>query len=109
MIACCGIDCGQCPALHATLADDDAKRAETAAQWSQEFGADIKPEQVNCTGCNAEGVKFIHCTTGCKIRPCCLERGYTTCAECDEFACATLEEFFGMVPGIRENLEKLRG
>lgn len=108
MIACCGIECSGCPALLATMADDDQKRAETAAQWSQEFGADITAEMINCTGCTADGAKFIHCEQGCKIRACCLERNFKTCAECGDYACEQLEEFFGMVPGIRENLEKLR-
>ena len=108
MIACCGINCLECPALHATRDDNDQKRAEVAAQWSKEFSADITPEMINCTGCTGEGVKFIHCTTGCKIRPCCLDRNHSTCAECKNYACDILEEFFGMVPGIRDNLEWLR-
>ncbi|MBL7033026.1 MAG: DUF3795 domain-containing protein [Candidatus Delongbacteria bacterium] len=108
MIACCGIECDQCPALQATLANDDQMRAETATEWSKQFGADITQEMVNCTGCTADGVKFIHCLEGCKIRACSLERGFKTCAECNEYACEQLEEFFGMAPGVRENLDKLR-
>jgi hypothetical protein len=64
---------------------------------------------INCTGCTADGVKFIHCENGCEIRACCLARNLKTCADCGDYPCEQLEEFFEMVPsGVRDNLEKLR-
>ena len=39
MISMCGLECHECGARIATLTNDDAKRAETAAEWARQFGA----------------------------------------------------------------------
>ena len=50
-----------------------------------------------CQGCHSE--KPMH--TGCKVKPCVLERGYTTCAECADFgdlkACKKLNNFISKI------------
>jgi hypothetical protein len=108
MIAYCGLECTECPALLATVADDDAKRAEVAAMWSKEFNADIKAEAINCEGCLSEGeVVFSHCHV-CEIRKCGMEKGVANCAFCDDYACDKLTEFFAMVPEAQVRLDGLR-
>jgi hypothetical protein len=108
MIAYCGIDCGGCPALEATRKDDDAERTRVAEMWSKEFGADLKPEDIDCDGCLAEGDRlFGHCRV-CEIRSCSRDRGVTTCAVCDDYGCEKLTKFHDMVPQARETLEKIR-
>lgn len=108
MIAYCGLTCSECPALLATIADDDAKREETAAMWSQEFGAEIMAEDINCEGCLSRGnVLFNHCYD-CRIRTCGMDRDVENCASCADFACDKLSEFFAMVPEAQARLESLR-
>jgi len=108
MIAYCGLDCGECPARQATLANDDSLREETARAWSAQFNAEISPSDINCSGCtDAEGVKFSHCTE-CAMRLCALKRPVQTCADCDDYPCEELEQFFGFVPSAKETLDGLR-
>jgi hypothetical protein len=103
----CGIDCGHCPALKATLANDDALRASTAAEWSKTYGADIPPAAVNCVGCCAEGVHIGHWDE-CGIRRCAGERALANCAGCADYSCARLDEFLRAVPDARAALEEIR-
>ena len=69
LISCCGLDCAGCDAHIATMADDNELRTKTAETWKVQFGADITPEMINCTGCREAGVKFAHCSE-CGIRNC---------------------------------------
>jgi hypothetical protein len=108
MIAYCGLDCGQCPALEATLKDDDAERARVAQMWSKEFGADLKAEDINCAGClSTTEPLFNHCRV-CEIRQCGLDRQVINCAHCDEYGCEKLTKFHGMAPEAKKNLERIR-
>jgi hypothetical protein len=107
MIALCGLDCAQCPALLATLADDRVKAQETAELWKRQFGLDLTVDQLWCDGCLAPGRKSAHCAE-CKIRACALERHLSTCAPCDEYPCRLLSEFFEFVPDAKTTLDQIR-
>lgn len=108
IIAYCGIECHTCGAYLATINNDDELRKKTAAEWSQMFNVDIKPETVNCSGCTAkEGTHFSHCSV-CEIRLCGLSKGVENCAHCAEYSCEKLEKFFAMAPDIKKNLEDIR-
>jgi Protein of unknown function (DUF3795) len=108
MIACCGLVCTDCPTYLATQADDDAAREKTAKEWSKLYGAEIKPEQINCDGCQSEGGRlFGHCLE-CKIRSCAHDRGFVTCAECPDYSCEQLEQVLQYVPDARAKLEAMR-
>ncbi len=106
MLGYCGLNCGECPARIAFLTDDDDLRKTTAEEWSKLYKTEIKPENVNCTGCREEGVKFPHCESGCEIRKCALPRSIGNCSECPEFSCEKIEEFFTFAPEAGENLRK---
>ena len=107
-IAFCGLSCDECGAYIATVNDDDARRAEVAATWSKEYGADIEPSGINCLGCHSTGEPiFAHCRV-CEIRLCGLERGIDNCAHCDDYACEKLAEFLEMVPACRKTLDAIR-
>lgn len=56
-IGYCGLDCEKCDAFLATVRNDDALRAKTAALWSRLNGVEILPEMIHCQGCRAEGAK----------------------------------------------------
>jgi len=106
-IACCGLDCATCDARIATLANDDELRAQTAAKWKVQFGADITPEMINCTGCREAGVKFAHCSE-CEIRNCARSKDYETCADCDKMEnCVLLKNIHQYVPEAIANLKSL--
>jgi len=85
LFAPCGLDCETCDARIATVNNNDELRARTAAKWCQMNNTDvIKPEHINCLGCMSEGVKTMFCTSMCQVRKCCLSKGFTSCAQCDD-------------------------
>ena len=108
MIACCGLDCGKCPAYIATQKNDKKELAKVAVQWSKQFGQDLKPENVICDGCTCQSPRKSGYCTVCKIRICCLGKGKKNCAFCEEYSCGKLEEFFKDAPEAKENLGKIK-
>ncbi|MBM4399685.1 MAG: DUF3795 domain-containing protein [Candidatus Cloacimonetes bacterium] len=107
LIAACGIDCSECDARKATLANDNDLRAQVAEKWSKEYGADLTAEHINCMGCMEAGVHFSHCNE-CDYRACVRGRGLKNCAECEEYPCEMISQFHGYVPSAKANLEELR-
>ena len=108
MIACCGLDCSKCQGYIATQADDDSKRTEVAKQWSAQYNADIKPQQINCDGCKSQGRKFFYCEKVCEIRKCCMGKSLPNCAACEMYACDTLKGFIELAPEAGKALDSLR-
>ena len=108
MISFCGLLCNECGAFIATQNDDDEKRAEVAEQWSKQYHADLKPEDINCDGCisNSERL-FGHCRV-CEIRKCGKGKAIDNCAHCDEYACEKLEKIFQMVPDAKKRLDEIK-
>ena len=106
MIAYCGLDCAQCGAYKATVANDDDMRRATAKEWSAMFGAAVDPLSVNCLGCSSE-LLFSHCAE-CNIRACGVEKAVDNCAVCSDYGCSKNVEFLSMAPEAKENLEKIR-
>jgi hypothetical protein len=107
MIAYCGLNCRKCNAFVATRENDDQKREETARNWGQLFQVEIKPGQINCQGCKAEGLRFFHCNA-CEIRNCCVSRGLETCAGCEKYICDILAAFIKLIPPAGATLAGLR-
>jgi hypothetical protein len=108
MIAYCGIDCEKCEAFIATVNNDDELRAKVAKQWSKTYQTDFKPEQINCTGCTSDGVKFSYCERLCKIRHCAAPRNIKTCADCDMYPCEDLGDVFRFAPDAKKLLDSLK-
>jgi hypothetical protein len=108
IISYCGIVCSECAAYIATKNNDDNKKQEIAVQWSKQFGHDMKPEDVNCTGCTpSRGKKLNYCAV-CEIRKCGREKKAVNCAYCGEYICDKLDKFFQMAPAMKANLEEIR-
>jgi len=109
LIAPCGLDCAQCDAFKLTQANDQAGLEALAVRWQVEYSApNLTVAGVTCDGCLATtGRLGAHCAE-CNIRACAVEHSFTTCAECDQFACEKLQGFFQMAPMAKGNLESLR-
>ena len=108
LISCCGLNCATCDARIATINNDNALREATAKKWRVEYHAEgITAEMINCTGCQAEGVKIGH-WADCGIRICANTKGYSTCGECAELeSCATVAFVLKAVPDALDNLKSL--
>jgi|SaaInl8_200m_RNA_FD_contig_51_609138_length_1728_multi_4_in_0_out_0_2 hypothetical protein len=101
MIAYCGLVCSVCPTFLATQNDDDAAREKTAAMYSEKFGLNMKPEDINCDGClTDEGTLIGYCQT-CEVRKCCREKGFANCAVCTEQPCDKLTKFHEFSPDAK--------
>lgn len=117
-LAFCGIDCEKCPVRIATSKNDDRLRQETAKEWSnlyaeilESFGIhSLNVKDMNCCGCRLDHGLFIGCAS-CSIRKCSQDKGFTTCASCDDYeSCNMLNAFysFKIHQSAKDNLEKIR-
>ena len=97
-LAMCGLDCAACPAFVAYRTNDQALRVKTAAEWSQAFKVEHKPEDINCVGCPKTKGLFRHCRE-CDIRRCGLARQVKNCALCPEYSsCEKIAKFIAGAP-----------
>jgi hypothetical protein len=108
MIAFCGLDCEQCEASVATRNNDDALRAKVASEWTTLYNAPIRPEDINCTGCQSAGVKTYYCDQLCEIRKCATTKSVRTCGDCADYSCSMLDEILRAAPQAKANLDALR-
>ncbi len=107
MIAVCGLNCAECGAFIATRDNDDAKRAQVAAEWSKMFHADIPAESINCEGCRTGSpVLFAHCNE-CDMRKCAAEKQVPHCGACGDYPCEIISAMHSEAPGAAENLKAL--
>ena len=108
MIAYCGIKCSDCQILLATKEDSEASRIDVAKTWSQKFGWDLKPADINCEGCLSEGGRLFNYCESCGVRQCAGEKGVETCADCNDFGCDKLKVIWELAPEAKANLVKMR-
>ncbi len=109
MIACCGIICTECPALHATLKNDNNERKTVAKAWSKLFIDNFKPEDINCEGCKSGSGKLFSFCRSCEIRECCKNKDLENCAHCSDYSCEKLDHFIEKEsPNSRQVLEEIR-
>lgn len=106
LIAYCGLDCEQCDAYLATLHNDQALREKTAKRWSELNRVTIRPEDIHCQGCRADGVKTVFCSKLCEIRQCALKKGVSTCGDCAEMEkCPKVGKIISHNPAALKNLK----
>jgi hypothetical protein len=109
LIAPCGLDCAKCEAYIHTQANDLAALEALADKWRVEYNApNMSVKDVTCDGCLATSGRLGSNCYMCEIRQCAVEHAFTTCAQCNEYACEKLTKFFQMVPPARESLEAIR-
>jgi hypothetical protein len=107
MIAVCGLDCSKCGAFLATQENDDQKRAEVAQDWSKRFKIDIKPEDINCQGCQSIGELVLNYCKVCEIRKCGKEKGLENCGYCGEYPCRKLDFIISNNLDAKSRLDKI--
>ncbi len=118
-IAFCGVSCSECPAYVATQADDHEALEHVLGKWRAYFHAPhLVVADILCDSCQMKGGRLNGYCQHCAIRPCALERGVSTCAQCDQYPCAELERllglcdklegFFGYARPARATLDSLR-
>jgi len=116
-LACCGLDCGKCEVLQATLKGDREAKARLAASqvwadaarkhWGKES---LAAEDMTCHGCQSEREPLFLSCRACPIRKCCKGRGLANCGKCAEWqTCAKLARHFKENPEAKENLERVVG
>jgi Protein of unknown function (DUF3795) len=108
IIAYCGLVCTECPAFIASQENDDAKRKKVAEMWSKQYNMSVKPEDINCDGCNTEGKRLVGYCNVCEIRKCGKQKAVINCAYCTDYGCEKLTKFLAMVPHAKASLEKIR-
>lgn len=106
LIGSCGIVCSSCDAYLATKNNDNEMRTKTAENWSKMYSTSLKPEDINCLGCNSD-VLFAHCHE-CNIRSCSTGKSLSNCSQCDDYSCDKLNDFFKMVPDAKTTLDSIR-
>jgi hypothetical protein len=107
MVAYCGLMCTECPGYIATRKDDVDALKQVAEMWSKEYGGNLTAQDCICDACITEGRKIDHCSQ-CNIRLCAMERGVVNCAYCSDYGCQKLDDFFGLAPQAKTNLEAIR-
>src|SRR5690554_4695932 len=88
----CGYRCDLCHAYKENIMKED-KRELLSEGWNRIFGIELTPDQIYCEGCiscKTDDIKLID--SGCKVRPCVIERGYENCSQCDNFVCDILND-----------------
>ncbi|HPQ45423.1 MAG TPA: DUF3795 domain-containing protein [Syntrophales bacterium] len=108
MLAYCGIECSQCDSYLATQSGNYEKLVNVAGILSKLYHTDVKPEYVICDGCRAGKRLSFHCRNLCKMRVCCVEKGYDSCIECGDFPCEELQFELTINPEAQDNLAKLK-
>lgn len=86
LIAPCGIDCSECDAYIATQNDDAMLKQKLADNYLKRFNKEVNPDELSCDGCPSTGRHIGFCAV-CEIRSCSINKGFATCAECDNFPC----------------------
>jgi hypothetical protein len=93
MLGYCGYDCGICPAR----SPDPAVRLKMVEGWTKFMGhtayaKENVPAARPCCGCKGEGELA---DKNCQARPCAIEKGVSSCTECDEFPCKKVRHLIG--------------
>jgi len=107
-IAACGIVCNECDVLLATVTNDSEWKKRLAIQFKEQFGMDADAEKIVCTGCMTKSEPKLGYCGECKIRLCCISKGFGNCSECADFSCDKTEELFKMAPEAKKIIEDIK-
>jgi len=106
IISGCGFRCDLCPAFvgnNKTFAD----QVRVAAGWSRYFMIKMSPDRIRCSGCFSEDCGGYDLPDSeCPIKPCVLEHGMNTCADCFDYPCEKLET---RMKAVDEAMSRFKG
>jgi hypothetical protein len=88
MVAYCGLNCRECRAYKATMAEDFEALTELASRWGEQEGTAYRPMDLECGGCRSDKLS-LYCAN-CGVRDCGKRHRFETCAECSEYPCDRL-------------------
>jgi hypothetical protein len=98
ILSYCGYRCDLCPAYHENIKSDE-DRERVRGDWIKYYNHRAEVEEVDCRGCAAvprDG------NPNCVVRPCAVEKGVATCADCDEFGCERIVKQMKAIVPIAE-------
>ena len=110
ILAYCGLVCTEdCPALLATLKNDEKVLQETAKKWSSPDYV-LDAGDILCDGCTAKDKRLAEICSDCGVRACATERGLANCALCSDYPCTKLENLWEVLkaPHARDRLDQFR-
>ena len=92
-IAPCGLYCGVCGILYATLENNWKFKEGLLGVYKGKLpnSENLSVEDIHCKGCLSDE-PFYFCRD-CAIKDCTTKKGYTGCHECNDFPCTLIEEF----------------
>jgi hypothetical protein len=95
MIGYCGYNCYLC----AARSEDINIRRKMVEAWQKYLGHEhYTAENVKCEGCKSEGGKIAD--KKCKARPCARNKGFESCAQCNEFPCDKVQHLITSSAGM---------
>lgn len=99
LTAPCGLDCWNCLIFQAS--ENEQLKKIIAEKMN------IPAEKVSCKGCRAEKgqIEFLNMDKPCKVFRCITEKGFYSCAECDEMPCNNLHPYAEMAERRPHNLK----
>lgn len=106
LTAYCGLDCRECEAYKATRAGDQEWKKRLVKNWA-DGRAESAPEDIECDGCKSTRISG-YCRKLCLVRPCAMERGVVTCAECEDYPCGKLKKYLSTDPVAAKNIEEIK-
>ena len=90
ILSLCGMRCDLCLAYKPNVEAHPENRQILSDGWYKYFGFRVLPEEIQCTGCFAEGNPTLD--NACPVRPCVIEHELQNCAGCEDYICARLKE-----------------
>ncbi len=92
-IAPCGLYCGVCGILYATLENNVKFKERLLGVYKGKLPdrENLSVEDIHCKGCLSDE-PFYFCRE-CNIKDCATKKGYKGCHKCKDFPCKLIEEF----------------
>ncbi len=88
----CGYRCDLCLAYRPNVERDPSNQQKLSDGWFTYFGFRIPPEKIVCDGCMSDGTDIRLLDVGCLVRPCVIEKGLDSCAQCADYGCERLQQ-----------------